>query len=252
MNHRIVNTRATQAARTLYPAARLQRRRVGAALALTVLASLCLFVAGGAAQGPVTFTNTAPIVIPDATAAGVGVASPYPSAINVAGLSGALTDLNVTLHGLNGSPYNTALLLVAPNGTRMIIQANIQTSSDHSNVSYTLDDSAPADMVLINRIRSDNSYRPTVLVPSAEAEPEFPEVGGDPPPADCLPKGECLSAAPYGTAKLNSAFGGIDPNGTWKLYAVDLFEGETSTYAGGWSLSITTNFIEPMPTPSAT
>jgi len=39
---------------------------------------------------------------------------------------------------------------------------------------------------------------------------------------------------------LNGTFGGINPNGTWKLYAIDCCAQDTGSINGGWALFITT------------
>ncbi len=38
---------------------------------------------------------------------------------------------------------------------------------------------------------------------------------------------------------MNGTFGGIDPNGDWKLYAVDDGALDANRYQGGWTLQIT-------------
>jgi hypothetical protein len=46
---------------------------------------------------------------------------------------------------------------------------------------------------------------------------------------------------PAGSATLLGSYGGIDPNGTWSLYAIDdSLGGVPATVSGGWSLDITT------------
>jgi hypothetical protein len=43
-------------------------------------------------------------------------------------------------------------------------------------------------------------------------------------------------AAPYGTTL--SVFNGSNPNGQWKLWIEDLYNGDLGQLAGGWSLII--------------
>ena len=45
-------------------------------------------------------------------------------------------------------------------------------------------------------------------------------------------------AGPYGSAL--SVYNGVNPNGTWSLYAYDDITGDTGNIAGGWSIRITT------------
>src|SRR5687768_11814028 len=61
---------------------------------------------------PAVFSNAAAIAIPDS-----GAASPYSSGITVSGLSGAITEVKVTLHGFqHESSYDVDALLVGPTG----------------------------------------------------------------------------------------------------------------------------------------
>jgi hypothetical protein len=58
------------------------------------------------------------ISIPDATSAGASPANPYPSEINVQGLSGTITDVNITLNGnSHGFPDDVAVQVVSPGPT---------------------------------------------------------------------------------------------------------------------------------------
>ena len=62
-------------------------------------------------------TNTTPIVIPD-----IGLASPYPSVINVSGLAGTITNLSVTLNNLSHTwAADMDILLVGPTGEKVMI-----------------------------------------------------------------------------------------------------------------------------------
>ena len=64
-----------------------------------------------------TFSNPAALNVTDADVAGPGTAPVYPSAITVSGLSGTVTDVNVTLNGLTHTwPDDLAILLVGPAG----------------------------------------------------------------------------------------------------------------------------------------
>src|SRR5689334_15762800 len=62
-----------------------------------------------------TFSNTAPIVIPDS-----GSANPYPSRILVTSLVGPVTKVTVTVTGFAHScPDDVGMLLVSPLGTNL-------------------------------------------------------------------------------------------------------------------------------------
>ena len=84
-------------------------RRLILATVLFLLASLAVAASASAAT---SFTNTSPITIPNP-----GNASPYPSEINVRGLTGPITDISVTLHRFGHKfPSEVDIVLVSPDG----------------------------------------------------------------------------------------------------------------------------------------
>ena len=95
-------------------------------------------------QPPVT------ICIQDATSAGASPANPYPSEINVQGLSGTITDVNVTLNGFrHGFPDDVAVQVVSPGptGKSVLLMSDVggplpSGSAPVSNINLTLDDEA--------------------------------------------------------------------------------------------------------------
>lgn len=160
-----------------------------------------------------TFANTNAIVIPDH-----GAASPYPSVINVSGLTGLVGKVAVTLTGLtHGFPDDLDLLLVGPSGQKVVIMSDAGGGHALANVNLTLADGAGAlpDSGQI----SGTNYGPT----DYEAGDNFPA----PAPAGAV--GNVLSL-----------FNGADANGDWSLYVVDDATGDAGVIAGGWSLAITT------------
>ena len=92
-------------------------------LLLVVTALISLAVAASASAGTL-FTNSALIKIPASGSS--GTAAPYPSQIAVSGMSGPITDVNVTLHRVGHTfPSDIAVLLVSPSGdTVKLMQAN--------------------------------------------------------------------------------------------------------------------------------
>ena len=81
-------------------------------LILAALASPLLAAAPAAAD---TFTNSAPIAIPGTGSS--GPASPYPSALRVTGMTGPVTDVNVTFHKTGHRfPREIRAVLVSPGG----------------------------------------------------------------------------------------------------------------------------------------
>ncbi len=176
-----------------------------------------------------TFTNGTALVGGDT---GKNRATPYPSTINVSGLVGAITDVNVTLTGLDHSfPDDIDMLLVGPTGKRIILMSDTGGSNVIAGVNITFDDSAAAELP-DSTIITSGSYKPTNF---GSADP-FPDVL----PSGQIAGGEAYpSGATAGTSTLASVFKGTDPNGTWSLYIVDDAGGQTGVINGGWSLDIT-------------
>ncbi len=170
---------------------------------------------------PVTFSNTAAITIPD-----VGSSTPYPSTINVSGVSSAIANVTVTLTGFSHTfPGDVDLLLVSPTGRKFIVLSDTGGGTDAVNANVTFSDAAagpPATIVT-------GTFRPADTT------------AGDPFAAPA-PAGPYLSPAPVGTQTLTTAFTGAaggDPNGVWSLYAVDDASGDMGSISGGWSISLT-------------
>ena len=186
-----------------------------------------------------TFSNSTSIIIPaTGTGAATGAPSnPYPSVVGVAGVTGTVTKVTVTLSNFNHTfPSDVDALLVGPGGQKFIILSDTMGGTDAVNVTLTLDDNA------INPLPTapaSGTFRPT-------------NIGtGDlfPAPAPAAPY---QSAAPAGTATFASVFNGLDPNGMWSLYVVDDAGVDVGNIAGGWSLSITTETTtcETIPAPN--
>jgi subtilisin-like proprotein convertase family protein len=171
------------------------------------------------------FSNPAPIRIFD-----FSTASPYPSNITVSGMTGTITDVNVRINNLSHTfPDDIAFLLVSPDNTRkFVLQSDSGGGVDVSNLTYTFDDQAASGIPNDGPMPVNNGS----VSPSSVGDDD-----GMPAPAPALPYSQPPSA---GTATLNGTFGGINPNGTWKLFVVDFIEGDEGSIGGGWSLDITT------------
>lgn len=161
-----------------------------------------------------TFSNPASITIPDS-----GTATPYPSNISVAGLTGTIIKVTVQLNNLSHTfPDDIDILLVGPTTSQnAIIMSEVGSSGDAVNVTLLLDDDAPTPL-------PDGS--PLV---SGTFQPA--NYGG----ADSFP---APAPVPAGGSAL-SIFNGINPNGTWSLYIVDDAGADVGSLAGGWTLNIT-------------
>ena len=161
-----------------------------------------------------TFSNTNFISIPEG-----GASDPYPSIINVSGISGSLTKLTVTLTNLNHTWTNDIdVLLVSPTGAKIILMSDVGGSNDLTNVTLTFDATATFTLPDSDFI-SSGTYQPT----------NFDDFDFFDSPA---PDG------PYNTDL--SVFNGTNPNGEWRLYIVDDVFGDSGDVADGWSLSIET------------
>ena len=169
-------------------------------------------------EGTTTFANVQPIQIPSA-----GAANPYPSMINVSGLSGTVSEVTVGLNGFShGYPTDVGVLLVSPSGQAALLMANVGGQSPVAAVDLVFDDSAPASLSSIISVQS-GTYQPSTRNGGKFFSPPAPAV--------------------FGTA-LSTVAGG-NPNGIWSLYVVDTNPGDGGALAGGWTLSLTTATSQP-------
>lgn len=170
-------------------------------------------------QNAQTFSNAGTITILDN-----GAATPYPSTITVPSLTGVVTKVTVKLTGFGHSyPADTDVLLVGPAGQAVVLMSDVGGGNPgFSNVNVTLDDGAPGPLPV--GAFGTGTYRPTNNEDSEPAGDAFPA----PAPG-----------GPYATSL--AVFNGVDPAGTWRLYVMDDFIGDTGTINGGWSVTITTN-----------
>jgi len=176
----------------------------------------------GATQvGGGSFSNTTSIAVPapPSTGASTGApASPYPSAINVAGIVGSVTKVTATVTGLSHTfPSDIDMVLVGPGGQSVMLMSDVGGGTDAVNANITFDDSAPAG---IGATVVSGTFRPT----NSGSGDVFPA----PAPAG-IPSAATLSA-----------FNGVNPNGAWNLFIVDDAGTDTGSISGGWSLTITT------------
>jgi subtilisin-like proprotein convertase family protein len=194
-------------------------RRVWLAFGVAMVTLLMVIPAARAA----TFSNPAAITINDNANA-----TPYPSTINVSGVTGKLSDVNVTLTGLQHTAVqDIGVALVAPNGLGLEVMADVGFDLA-PGVTYTFDDGAPTQFSF-NSTPPSGSYRPAVHFR-----------GSDFFPSPCLYT-SMLKAPPDGSPQGTLAsLNGIDPNGTWELCVRDFVTDDSGSIGGGWSLDLTT------------
>jgi subtilisin-like proprotein convertase family protein len=196
--------------------------------ALLVCLGTFISIAIPVAVSAQTFRNPALITIP---ATGTGdpagtPASPYPSTITVAGLGAPIAKVAVTLYGVSHTfPDDVDILLVAPDGSKLVLFSDVGDTNDLVSATITLSDDASATLTDSGAVPA-GAYRPanfgTLIDPFPAPAPAFTV-------AD--------SPAPGGAATFTSQFGGHAGNGTWSLYVVDDAGGDTGNIAGGWSIT---------------
>ena len=195
-----------------------------AATAAGALSATALVGAPPAVAAVGTFAQTTGITINDDDPA-----TPYPSNISVSGLPRGVTDVNVTLSSLDHTwPDNIDVLLVGPAGQSVMVMSDVGGGNSVSGVNLTLDDQAAASLPNSTALAT-GSFKPTNATPSPD---DF-----DAP---------ATTAAAAATSTLSS-FNGTNPNGTWSLYVMDDFVGDTGDFSGGWSLQITTADVPAAP-----
>jgi len=177
------------------------------------------FTTGALASTTTTFSNGTAFTIPSS-----GNASLYPSAITSSGMTGVITDVDVTITGLNHTwPDDVDLLLQGPGGA-LALRSDAGSLTDLVNVTYTVDDQAAA-LFQDSALDPSGSYRPT----NYGTGDNFPAPG---------PGTTYSNPATAGAATLASVFTGQSPNGTWNLYVVDDSSGDSGSVSGGWSVTI--------------
>jgi subtilisin-like proprotein convertase family protein len=179
--------------------------------------------------------NSSSIVIPE-----IGKATPYPSEINVSGVTGTLTKLMVEIVDVSHSYANDLdILVVGPNGKGVILMAGVGGSKDFGHTNIVFDDDATltalfkGDMLNANitvprsSTIASGTYRPT----------SYKKTYGFTPLSNVMVYNKL------------SVFDGINPNGRWGLYIIDNSPSDGGMINGGWKLKMT---IDPIPPPSPT
>lgn len=202
-------------------------RLIRLALAATLAAWLPGAVLHTRVMGASTasFTNPATIEITESGLEQPYQATPYPSTIQVAGLTGTVTKVVVTLHNFSHEAAGDVdILLAGPTGQKSILMSDAGGTFGVSDLALTFDATAPA--LPQQGPLSSGTFAPRDY--STFSPDEFPA----PAPA-----------GPY-TASL-ALFDGTNPNGAWSLYVVDDLIFDEGEIAGGWTLTLTTETPPP-------
>ena len=177
-----------------------------------------------------THSNTSAIPVSD-SATPPTASSLYPSQITVAGETGAITDVDVTLSGFSDSfPDDVDVLLVGPTGQAVILMSDAGGADPVAGLNLTFSDGGATlptedEFMFVSGTYAPGNFGPSdPLICATEANPD-----SFPAPAP---------AGSYGSTL--SSFTGLAPNGTWSLYVVDDCSGDAGQIAGGWSLTIST------------
>jgi hypothetical protein len=199
---------------------------------LLVLTAAAVGMLGAApAAHAVTFSSAVPITIqgpPVGSCPAQTPANPYPSGILSSGLTGTITDVNVTLTGFtHDSPGSLRIMVVGPDGVPRLLLNNTGGVFPVTNATVTFDDEAAGPV-------------PSPIV-SGTYQPTANDICTDPPttvfPAPAPQVGPTLGL---------SGLDGTNPNGTWNLYVVT-DDGFNQGSIGGWSVDITTGAAPPTP-----
>jgi subtilisin-like proprotein convertase family protein len=194
----------------------------------------CLFALGCCySASAATFSYSVGATIPDGNLNG------YQNSQVVSGLSGPITDLNVTLQisgGFNGDFYaflthggTTTILLnrVGRNATHQVGYPDAGFGPDASASDFTFDDQASTDVHLYRNgafgLNGSGQLTGSWQPDGRTLDPLSPASAFD------------GAARP---ATLN-VFNGMDPNGLWTLYVADVSSGGEGTLVG-WGMQITT------------
>ncbi len=156
------------------------------------------------------FTSTNGIAIPNS-----GTAAPYPSIIEVSGVTGAVTALRVKLNAVTHT-YGDDIdaFLVAPDGQVCALMSDAGGGSSLSAIDLVFDDLAATKIPDSSPIAT-GSYRPANWSPG-----------------EALPPG---GVGTIGTNLLNLATAGV--NGQWKLFITDDAGGDSGSIVS-WAIVI--------------
>jgi len=157
-----------------------------------------------------TFTQTSPITINDDDVP----TAPYPSTIEVSGLSSSTYDVDVTLTGLTHTySSDIDMVLVAPSGAAATVLSDVGEASSVVDVSLVLDDQAAGP---VSSPLMAGRYRPTDIDDPADLGEDLPSHG--------LTLGQVASSGSV--------------NGRWELYVYD-DQPEDLGSLRSWSLTFT-------------
>lgn len=183
----------------------------------TVTNSALLTVEPEITENPLIITNSTYITMAQ------NKASPYPSPINIKCLFGTVQKLVMTLHDFSHEfPDDIDILLTGPTGKAIKVMSDTGGGTTVNNLTLAFEELATSSLPDFDELTS-GSYKPT----DYGASDSFP------------------APAPAPNGALLSDFNGSNPNGAWSLYVVDDVSLDNGSIAGGWSLKIYYDVVEP-------
>ncbi|HEX8369205.1 MAG TPA: hypothetical protein VF604_11745, partial [Pyrinomonadaceae bacterium] len=94
-----------------------------------------------------------------------GTSQPYPSEFNVSGIPGSLSKVTVNISNFSHtSPDDADLLLVAPNGRRIVLMSDVGGNTEVGGLNLTLDDAAAGNLP-DNEPLASGTFKPTDFEP---------------------------------------------------------------------------------------
>ena len=174
-------------------ASSLRRLPVALGLGLTLAAGLVTTSAGSVAAAGTTVTPSGPVSIVSnnyassdydpVTIPAVGPSTPNPTSLDVDGVPGTITDVDVVVRSLSHTfPADLDLMLVGPGGQRVLLMSDAGSSFAVSDVNLGFDDEAPTGLPQFSGL-ADGFFRPTNFgsgrrpVPGAGSRPLRCRVG---------------------------------------------------------------------------
>jgi len=180
-----------------------------------VIIAIAVALAACTLHAQITFSNNAHVNIPQA---GV-IPSLYPVSATVTGITTNISRLRVSMDFQNMTLNGTNMLLLAPNGARLMLLA--AASNQPFTGTLTIDSLSATPVPGGGNAITPGNYRATSYNPSAS----FPVGDVD----HIIPTGGDV-ALPAGTDPDNlNRFLNIDPNGTWSLFITCGFGGGVMT-----------------------
>ena len=167
------------------------------------------FTLGGTTENMQSKTNGATITLVDNASA-----SPYPSTITISGMAGTISKVTATLRGFGHAyPEDVDVVLVSPDGQTVSLMGAAGGGTSVSGATLTFDDDAAG---VLGAVILSGTYLPSGMAAAMNS----------PAPAP-----------PYGAAMAD--LNGGNPNGDWKLYALDAAATDSGSIAQGWAITVT-------------